>query len=157
MSARVLLAEDEPHKSEKVMELLSIALPECQVTVARSVKSALRNIQVGSFELLLLDMSLPTFDVGPGESGGRPQGFGGMEVMRYLKHHEVRVPVIIVTQYEAFSDSSGVVDLGEMASRLRSDHPENFVACVHFAPMSEAWKPVLSEAITSCGLDGKVP
>jgi response regulator of citrate/malate metabolism len=62
---RVLLIEDEVPKQEHILSALKELRPLAAVRVARSVKSAIEEIVTHSPELLLLDMSLPTFDIGP--------------------------------------------------------------------------------------------
>src|SRR4051812_42581245 len=97
---RILLVEDEAPKRDNIRSLLSqMALLE-GVQEARSVGSAIRALRSGSFDLILLDMSLPTFDIVAGESGGRPQGFGGVEVLRYMDRFQVTTPAIVVTAFE---------------------------------------------------------
>ncbi|MCQ8779993.1 response regulator, partial [Escherichia coli] len=79
---KVLLVEDEGPKQAHVVNFLGF-LGEVSVNVARSVTSAMTCLEIETPDLLLLDMSLPTFDIGEGEAGGRPQGFGGIEVLRH--------------------------------------------------------------------------
>ena len=80
----VLLIEDEDPKLEGIQKYLRERHPTFHVTVARSVKSGLAALRIQLPDLLLLDMSLPTFDITESEPGGRPQGFGGIEIVRYL-------------------------------------------------------------------------
>lgn len=70
---RILLIEDEVPKQEHILAALKEIRPSASVNVARSVRSAIEAIVAEPPDLLLLDMSLPTFDVGPKESGGAPR------------------------------------------------------------------------------------
>ena len=66
----VLLVEDDEFKAADLTRLLHENLPPHQVTRAASVTSALRAITSDRFDLVVLDMSLPTFDPsGPGGGG----------------------------------------------------------------------------------------
>jgi DNA-binding response OmpR family regulator len=67
---RILLIEDEVPKQEHILAALKELRPGATVNVARSVRTAIESIVAEQPDLLLLDMSLPTFDVGPKESGG---------------------------------------------------------------------------------------
>lgn len=144
---RCLVADDEQHKVDKLCEFLAREFSMATVEVSRSVKSTMRALAGSEFSVVLLDMSLPTFDVGPGEGGGRPQGFGGVEVLRFLAHRKIVVPVIIVTQYEAFPNDNTVVDLAQLIRRLQEQHPERPIEGVYFAPLSQSWHSPLRNAV----------
>jgi len=92
-------------------------------------------------------MSLPTFDIGPGEPGGRPQGFGGIEVLRYIDRFGLLVPVIVVTAYEAFAREGRQIDLDSLKSQLKTAHPRTFRGVVFYNSLLGAWSEELARAI----------
>jgi DNA-binding NarL/FixJ family response regulator len=144
---RFLLADDEMHKIDKIRAFIQDAFPTSNIRVTRSVKSTLKAVSDSAFDALLLDMSLPTFDVAAGEGGGRPQGFGGIEVLRFLDYRRIKLPAIVITQYEAFKDNERIVNLTELRARLVAAHRSNFVECVYFAPLSDAWQSPLKNLL----------
>src|ERR1700761_5575060 len=99
---RILLVEDEDPKRNHICSVLSQIRPGIELDLAKSVRSAVDQMKARVSDLVLLDMSLPTFDVHPGEPGGRPQGFGGIEVLRHMDRLNIVVPCIVITAYEAF-------------------------------------------------------
>jgi CheY-like chemotaxis protein len=136
----VLLVEDEDPKLDAISRYLREGLPEASVTVARSVKSALYRIQQGNIDLIVLDMSLPTFDISRDESGGRPQGFGGREVIRFLDAEDLMLPVVVVSAYESFSSKGGQnVQLQTLADDLANDFPALIQGVVYFNSSSGSW------------------
>ena len=72
----IWLIEDDGFKRDKLMACLIDLFPNAEVRQAKSAKSALNLMKGRLPNLVVLDMSLPTFDIGPTEAGGRPQGFG---------------------------------------------------------------------------------
>jgi CheY-like chemotaxis protein len=95
----VLLVEDDEFKAADIAKVLGESLPDADVQRAMSVTSALRAMTNSSYFLVVLDMSLPTFELtGPG-GGGSPQGQGGLEVLRLARRLGNRSPFVIVTQY----------------------------------------------------------
>lgn len=72
-SIHILLVEDEAPKRTHIERFLKSLSSEITITIAQSVNSALDALEKQLPDLLLLDMSLPTFDVGERESGGRPR------------------------------------------------------------------------------------
>jgi len=138
---RILIADDENPKLDSITEFVASALPEVFVTTSRSVRSTLDQLQANTFDLLVLDMSLPTFDVAPGEKGGRAQNLGGEEVLRYMEFYGCECPVIIVTQFDHFFENGGHVGLDHVAARLRVEHPGTFRRVIHYAgSTSSGWR-----------------
>lgn len=99
----ILIVEDEAPKSKHIEDLVMSLAPTARLSTARSVNSALDCLADEQVDLLLLDMSLPTFDVGERESGGRPQAFGGTEVLRHMTMAEIACPTVVITGYEGFT------------------------------------------------------
>ena len=144
----ILRVEDEAPKRENIKALLdNMGLGEA-VVEARSVGSAIRCLRTEKYDLVILDMSLPTFDISRGESGGRPQGVGGIEVLRYLDRFRVRVPVVVVTAYPAFAQGNKEIDLSSLESTLQRDHPHTFRHLVLYNSMFSTWKTELQGTIT---------
>lgn len=137
---KIILVEDEAAKRENIRSLLSQMNLLDGVNEARSVGSAIRALRTATFDLAILDMSLPTFDIGSGESGGRPQGFGGVEVLRYMERFQLTTPVIVVTAYPAFSQGDQEIDLNSLSVRLREQHPTIFRGLVFYNSMFSTWR-----------------
>lgn len=137
---KVLVVEDEAPKLRNVVELAEELDPSAEIEEARSVTSAIKILKQRSFDLIFLDMSLPTFDIGNGESGGRPQGFGGQEVLRYMSRFSLSTPVIVVTAFEAFADKGSAIDLKSLEKTLTQEHPTTFRGIVFYNTMFSAWR-----------------
>ncbi|TKA18210.1 response regulator [Xanthomonas euvesicatoria] len=140
---KILIADDEEPKLCSIVDWLAVFDSSSQRITSRSVRSTIDSILNEMPDLVLLDMSLPTFDIGSGENGGRPQGFGGIEVLRNLEFYEVKTKVIVVTQYEAFDENGKQVDLRVLRERLKKENPDVFLDCVYYNAVSDAWKTEL--------------
>lgn len=152
----VLVADDEGPKLESLLGAVEPIFPESEVGTARSVRAALDILRARTTHILVLDMSLPTFDVAPGEQGGRPQNYGGIELLRYMDFYDVVCPVFIVTQYEAFPDKDGHVDLSSLSARLKLDHPNTFHDLIYYGGATdEGWRKRLSSALANLGGQGE--
>ena len=136
----VWLIEDDGFKRDKIRHVLLEHLPFAEISEARSAKSALLMLGGPLPDVVILDMSLPTFDIGPSESGGRPQAFGGVEFLRELDRKGVVVPVVVVTQYEVYESVDERLTHGQLRGRLSEAHSANFVDLVHYETNSEQWK-----------------
>jgi CheY-like chemotaxis protein len=147
---KILLIEDEDPKLVGIQRFLKELDPTFEVAVARSVKGGIFQLKQDKPSLLLLDMSLPTFDITSSEPGGRPQGFGGIEIIRYLDSVEDIVPTIVVSAYEAFTKDGKNIELKELAEELRAEFPETIRGVVFFNPIHGAWSEELAELIETC-------
>lgn len=153
---RLLLVEDERTKGEKIISCLMDKFPEIDISLARSVRSALKKLDQIPYDLVVLDMSLPTFDISEDEHGGRPQGFGGVEVMRDMINYEIITPVIVVTAYEYFSADSNEdlahgkeSTLMELKEELGDEFPGIFIELIKYDTFSDEWQAQLIDSIST--------
>lgn len=152
---QVLLVEDEAPKRHHIETLLKDLTPAARILFARSVNSALDVLETGTIDLLILDMSLPTFDVGERERGGRPQGFGGTEVLRNMAMSEIQCPTVVITGYEGFVREGGsTVDLAHLRTELMEEFPNVLRAVLHYNSTFDEWKTVLGATLAEAGLTG---
>jgi CheY-like chemotaxis protein len=141
----IWLIEDDGFKRDKLRGCLEELVPGANIHEARSAKSALMLMRGDRPDLVILDMSLPTFDIGPMEAGGRPQGFGGVEVLREMERKDVTAPVIVVTQYEVFGEER--MSLKELEERLADRHSSRFSGLIFYEAATEQWKQPFGAAV----------
>jgi CheY-like chemotaxis protein len=137
---KILLVEDEEPKQRHIARLVEDTVTHLHLDIAKSVRGALAHLRATPPDLVILDMSLPTFDIGVDEGGGRPQGFGGLEVMRNMELEEISCPVVVITGYEAFSKAGGQVSLDGLAEELSADHPGIFRGIIHYNSAYGDWR-----------------
>lgn len=147
-SFHILLVEDEAPKRDHIERFLRGLDSEMTITAVRSVNSALDALEEQLPDLLLLDMSLPTFDVGGRESGGRPQGFGGIEILRYMLLAEINCPTIVITGYEAFPREAGKpVELSQLRAELEEEFPHFLRGVLHYNSTYDEWRTMLGKIL----------
>lgn len=146
--SRILLVEDTPLKEKQLVAFFESEGFTGQYTVAHSYKSALRTLLREPPNVLLLDMSLPTFDIKGPEGGGTPRPLGGLELLAQLSLRRIVIPTIVVTQWELFGD--GGMKLADLKRRLESDYSEMFRAVVRLSPGVLGWQHDLRVALRAC-------
>lgn len=134
----IILVEDDQFKLNKIHTFLSGEVPDAKIHVAKSVNLAKRMLVKSDFSLAVFDMSLPTFNVGNEEAGGRPQVFGGKEMFRFLKRKEIVIPTIVVTQFERFGKGDRSKDIKTLEEEIASEYPESFSGLVYY-DTNEEW------------------
>jgi CheY-like chemotaxis protein len=148
---KLLLVEDEGPKREHILAMLAEHSPNSIVDVAKSVRAAVHYLRNNQPDIVLLDMSLPTFEVDASEPGGRPQGFGGVEVIRYLERYKRKSAVLVITAYEAFPVAGKPVGLEKVREMLVRDHPGTFRGLIYFNSFTGEWREALASAIDGIG------
>ncbi|WP_201627529.1 response regulator [Psychrobacter immobilis] len=146
---RILIVEDELSKKENIISLVKENFPKSTLLEAHSVKSAkiLLKSKEG-FDCIILDMSLPTFDIGRNEFGGRPQGFGGKEVIRQLFRDNRCIPIVVVTAYDFFSNLEGSeesMSLDELKKQLNNYSSKLTISVIKYSGLIDDWKEKLIE------------
>lgn len=142
----ILIIEDDEEKLRNIEIFLDKCFPETNTTTARSVASGLRAAiaHCTELDLILLDMSMHSFDVSADEpSGGNPEPFAGRELLAQMKLRGILIPVIVVTMFDSFGDDHYKVSLEQLGKDLLTDFSPPFRAAVHYDARREGWQSAL--------------
>ena len=122
-------------------------MPTIRIERENSVTSALKEISAASFDLVILDMSLPTFALsGPG-GGGSPQSQGGLEILRLAKRLSNQSRFIVVTQYPDVEVDGHDVALSFAAAALSTRFSLSVKACLLYEVDGDAWRSPLRKLL----------
>ena len=135
----VFLVEDEEIKAENIAAFMAENYREIKVERFKSFQSGLKAIVTGEPDLILLDMTMTNYDVGPRESGGKERRYAGREILRQIRRRKISVPVVVITQYERFEEDGREVDLDTLRSELRDSYPANFVDALYYNASTSDW------------------
>lgn len=110
---KILIVEDNKNKLLRLKEfIIGIQLAEdIEFTEANSFTSGIRKINEKSWDVIILDMSLPTYDITHRENGGDKKPVAGKEIIKRMIHKNIMIPVIIVTQFETFGENRITLDI----------------------------------------------
>jgi DNA-binding NtrC family response regulator len=94
--ANILIVEDEP----KMRRLLEISLGEDghNVQVAPDAETALKNLHVNSFDVVVTDVKLP--------------GMNGLEFLQEAKRLNAQIPIVVMTAYGSVETAVEAMKLG---------------------------------------------
>ena len=143
----VLIAEDDENKRSQLEAFIRKTFPQAKVSIARSLQSGLRLILRQKFDYVILDMTMPTYDISADEDGGRPQALAGREILRQLDRRDIVLPVIVLTQFDRFGEGEDTLTLSELDTQLRTQHPQTYRGSVYYNPALEGWKKELLNTI----------
>lgn len=143
---KILIVEDEFDKRDKIKSFVTSQYKGVvEITECESLRSGLRAIlNLGEFDFVLLDMSMPGFDITDDEpGGGEPESYAGQELMAQMRLRNIKTPVIVVTQYKNFD--KGAKSLEDLTAEFQVNFPEIFLGAVYFNSAIEGWQKELSE------------
>ena len=132
---RILIIEDDPNKLNSLTSFLD-QYSDVEYTYHMSYQSGMRAIISSNFDLLLLDMSMPVYDVTAHDTGGRPLPLAGRDILFQLKRKRNVLKAIVVTQYEDFNG----VSLQKLDHTLREEFPENYLGYVYYNITQDNWR-----------------
>lgn len=148
---RILLVEDEVHKRDELTECLKAFFdPSLDLTEVDSVRSAFLAVSSNPFDLIILDMALPTFTTsGDAVERGYDQALGGLEVLRALRARGDSTRVIIITQHPEISIGGKRVKLAAAAPLLSRRYAQNVVGGILYKYKSPANQTRLTALLRS--------
>jgi len=146
MNHRILIADDNPEKLKAIELFILSRFESFELDFSYSYNSTIKKLKTIQYDLVILDMSMPTFDP---KEGVTPQvkPLAGKDVMSRLKYKNNALPVIIITQFEIFGRMSDTIDLQNLQQNLSESFPDNFTGCVFYDPLSSSWSESLGELI----------
>jgi CheY-like chemotaxis protein len=142
---KLLLVEDDENKGIQLSSYIRESFPMAHLQLERSLQSGIRRIRKELPDLVLLDMTLPNYDIGPDEPGGDPQIFGGRDFLDQMDRLAIVVPVIVITQYETFGKPSK--SLPQLDAELRADYPSSYRGAIYYHASIHEWKEQLKRLV----------
>ncbi len=140
---KVLIIEDNYSKLKRIKDFLETNYPMVEVCEAMSYTSGVRRLYSEKWNLLLLDMSLPVYDMSIQDSGGDKKSIAGKEIMKRMQHRGIVIPTIIVTQFDTFGDKG--ITIESLNEEFKESLNEIWQGTVNYEKSS--WMTKLKELI----------
>ena len=136
---KILLIEDSQFKIDKISQFL-FQKDYTDLTVKKSYNSALRELLgVRKYDVILLDISIPTFDV---SNEFLPSG--GKQIFNQIHMNNIPSKVIVITLYKSFDDGSVMENLHDQFSE---DYIDNYIGYIIFNNQDLKWQTDLLTAL----------
>lgn len=144
---KILIIEDDAVKCNNISTFLVSLIPNAQIVEVLSLRDGIEALSKSLYDLLLLDMTLPTFTITSTEDGGRPQSFGGMEILRRIARKNLQLKSVVITAYDKFGDGPNVKTLKEIDDDLVAEYGEFYLGTVHYSSSQDLWIKQLHELL----------
>jgi len=137
---RILIVEDDKTKSARLQSFLKTKYPDEIPQFERSYQGGLARVELETFDLILMDMSLPTFNARPSVRLGRPRAFGGYDIMRKMHKKGLVAKIVIVSALEKFGEGDARMTFEEITEKCEDEFPELYAGAVFFKQSDSRWE-----------------
>lgn len=151
----ILIVEDDRDKKDAIVAYLSELDAEFNVVTKESTSSGLQEIIFNdSIDFIILDMSMPTFDMTEEDpTGGGPESFAGKEFLEQMLLRDIEIPVIVVSQLGSFGKGSNKKSLPSLDLELKELFSSFYIGAIYYNSALDDWKLKLKEAINNGKVD----
>lgn len=143
MEVKILLVEDDRNKANTIASFLQDTYPEMDIEHAMSYQSGIEKAMSNQYDLLLLDMSIPNYDIeGTGSSEDTLKN-GGELIIYELLDEGIDFDCTIITQYETINDEP----LSVIDERLLELCGDKYHGYIQYQTYTDEWKQKLKNNI----------
>lgn len=143
---KILFIEDHPLKQSHINKYIKESIPNSTIDTRNSYISGLKELITNSedYDVLLLDISMPNYDISSSDSGGDWMPLAGKKILKEMYLREIKTRAIVVTMHGSFDDGTKI---SELDKELKSEFAENYIGYVYYSQIDEDWKGNLSELL----------
>lgn len=139
----ILIVEDNKNKLNQIKSFLQECYPNCIIEESSSFKDGVNKVYKNKWDLVILDMTLPTYTVTHTENGGVQKPVGGEDIMKRMLNRHVIAPVIVITQFETFD--GGRISLRSLNEKFEKEYSEIWKGTVFYE--SDDWRISFKELL----------
>ena len=139
----ILIIEDNNDKRNTIKDFLRKKIEHAIFSEAKSYSAGISEVYNGKWDLIILDMSLPTYDITHTETGGEMKPMAGREILRRMQNRRINIPVIIVTQFDIFGENQ--ISLSSLNQEFREKYNHIWQGTVSYD--KPTWQIELDELI----------
>lgn len=143
MINKLLIVDDDNYKTMNIKKLIANVNNNIKIIVEKALNPGLRRIRLEEFDIVILDMSLPLFDV---SESSNFNAFGGISFLKEMRRRRIIIPTIIVTQYEIFGEGESQ-KTSEMIDKQCKDEFENYKGIIIYSSGNNKWKEQMVKKI----------
>ncbi len=133
---KILIVDDDNYKRNNIMSLLQNMSEDFEIIDEKALNPGLSRLFEENFDVVLLDMSLPTFDLSESDNF---ESFGGLTFLEEMKRKKTHIPTIIITQYEIFGEGSSQRTSSDIDEMCKAKF-QNYKGLIVYSSSNSDWK-----------------
>lgn len=140
---KIILVEDDEYKANQIKAFLNRF--DNDVIIKRSYKTGMQAIVNTKCDIVLLDMTIPSFEISATHPSSRSRKYGGRDILNEMYRKELPTPAIVITQYKVFDD--GEKSLDDLDKELLDKYPQIYKGIVYYNASILDWQDKLQNLI----------
>lgn len=141
---RILFIEDNKTKIKDVKAFLKENYTGISLSVKESFTSGLRELFTNDYEIVFLDMSLPTREGSQNNTLNNFEQLGGHKILSEMKRKEKFLPTILITMFRDFGVGQSFKDLNEIDVMCNNEFENFYKGVVYYSSREDSWKEKLN-------------
>lgn len=133
----ILIIEDNQSKLKQIKSFVIKSYPSVSIHDALSYTAGLRRVYDERWDLLLLDMSLPIYDMNQQETGGDKKSIAGKEIMKRMIHKKIYIPTIIITQFDTFGENE--ISISTLNNEFKVNFNKVWCGTINYEDSTNKW------------------
>lgn len=145
---KILFIEDNRTKSEAIKNFISENFKgNFEITIKESFTSGLRELFLNTYDILFVDMSLPTRDDFSTSLTNNHEQLGGHRIMSEMKRKKLNITTVLITMFAEFGINESFMDIKELNYILEKDFDEFYKGYIYYSSKEENWKDHLKKLL----------
>lgn len=136
---KILIVDDDNYKRNNIISLLESISEDFEIKDEKALNPGLCKLFEEDFDVVLLDMSLPMFDLSESKNF---ESFGGLTFLEEMKRTNTHIPTIIITQYEIFGEGSLQRTSNNIDEMCKTKF-QNYKGLIVYSSSNSDWKEAL--------------
>lgn len=148
---RVLLVEDDEHKRVSIVSALDACNVPLEVVIAESLYTGIQSIGEVEYDLVVLDMAIPSHPPVPGE--GSPVSFntGGLDILLELDSRGRNDRCIVITQFPEIEISQVFHPVEDASVAIEKELGYKVIDCIAYSGVDGDWLKQFSDLLIRHG------
>lgn len=143
----ILFIEDNRAKADDVSLFMNENYPEINFEIKESFTSGLRELFKNRYDLLFLDMSIPTREGDANSLINNFEQLGGYQILSEMKRKKKQIPTILITMFNEFGVNSSFFNLNEIDELCMTEFSDFYLGAVYYTSRDATWKEKLKNFI----------
>lgn len=145
---KILFIEDHPLKQAQIIRFVSEKFIDCEIATKNSYISGLKELKINhnKYDVLLLDISMPNYDISSEDSGGDWMPLAGKNILKEMYLRDISTKAIVITMHGSYDDGTKITDLDR---DLQKEFSDNYIGYVYYSQINEEWKENLCQLLNT--------
>ncbi|WP_227006577.1 response regulator [Shewanella donghaensis] len=136
---KVLIIEDDEYKADDIIKFVKNKYDAPTIDIAVSLAEAIDKIDESLFDLIFIDMAIPSHTAEHGEGAPMSLLTGGIDILLELSEMERTDICVVITQYPSIEISGEHYPLDKAPKQFKALLNCNVLACIYYIVDDPKW------------------